>query len=178
MIIIHDYWIDDKSRSDVFYVRSKEKPICPICENSLNVIGSRERGLIEHDGTKRKLTIRRLKCGHCNRIHHELPEVIVPYKRYSAETIEKSICGNNEEQACELSTIRSWKIWFYLLEEYFESTLKAIKFLYISYAGLQEEISLLQPLKERRKKSDGWLRRLVRIIVNSNRWVHTRFTFS
>jgi hypothetical protein len=110
MIIIHDYWIDDKSRSDVFYVRSKEKPICPICENSLNVIGSRERGLIEHDGTKRKLTIRRLKCGHCNRIHHELPEVIVPYKRYSAETIEKSICGNNEEQACELSTIRSWKI--------------------------------------------------------------------
>lgn len=178
MIIIHNYWIDDKSNPDVFFVKSREKSICPICGNSLNVIGSRKRGIIEHDGTKRNLIIRRLRCNHCHRIHHELPEEIVPYKRYSSEAIEKSICGNNEDQTCELSTIRNWRIWFYLLEEYFESTLEAIKFLYISYAELQKEISLLQLLKRRRKKPDGWLKKLVRIIVNSNRWLHTRSAFS
>lgn len=161
----------------VFLIRSREKSICPICEHLLNVIGSRKRGIIEDDGTKKMLIIRRLRCECCNRIHHELPSEIVPYKRYSSEAIEKSICGTNNE-ACEFSTIRSWKIWFYLLEEYFEATLEAIKILYINYTELQNEISLLQPLKRRKNKSDGWLKRLVRIIVNSNRWVHTRSAFS
>ena len=90
----------------VFLIRSRENSNCPICEHLLNVIGSRKRGIIEDDGTKRMLVIRRLRCERCNCIHHELPGEIVPYKRYSSEAIEKSICGANEE-ACEFSTIRS-----------------------------------------------------------------------
>ncbi len=178
MIIIHDYWIDDKSKPDLFLVKSRETAICPICGNLLKVIGSRKRSLIEFDGHKKTLIIRRLKCEHCIRIHHELPDIIVPYKRYSSEAIESGICSIQEGLPCEFTTIRSWKIWFYLLEEYFEATLEAIKLMYTDYIELQKEISLLQPLKNRKKEPDGWLKKLVRITVNLNRWIHTRSAFA
>ena len=134
--------------------------------------------MIEYEGTKKKLIIRRLKCSHCNRIHHELPDLIVPYKRYSSEVIENCICDKTESLPCELTTIQKLKIWYFLLESYFESTFEALKVLYEDYEDLQNEILMLQPLKNKRCHPDGWLKKLVRIIVNLNRWVHTRFAFS
>ena len=124
------------------------------------------------------LVIRRLKCLHCNRIHHELPDLIVPYKRYSSEVIECCICDKTESLPCELTTIQKLKIWYFFLESYFESTFEALKVLYEDYEDLQNEILMLQPLKNKRCHPDGWLKKLVRIIVNLNRWVHTRFAFS
>lgn len=41
------------------------------------------------DGDSRTLLIRRLRCGDCGRVHHELPDIVVPYKRYDSETIEE-----------------------------------------------------------------------------------------
>lgn len=178
MVIIHDYWIDDKSKSDFFYIRSREEiSECPICGNTLKVVGSRKRVLIEHEGTKKKLIIRRLKCQHCNRIHHELPDTIVPYKRYSSEVVECCICDEKDALPCELTTIQKIKIWYFFLESHFESTFEALKILYKDHQELQREISMLLPLKKKRLHPDGWLKKLVRIIVNSNRWVHTRFAF-
>ena len=141
------------------------------------MIGSRIRGLIEHEGVKKGLIIRRFKCSHCNRIHHELPDVVVPYKRYSSEVVECCICDKKEDLPCELTTIQKIKIWYFFLENYFESTLNALKILCKDYQDLQNEISMLQPLKEKRLQPDGWLKKLVRIIVNLNRWSHTRFAF-
>lgn len=60
----------------------------------------------------------------------------------------------------------------------YESTFEDLKVLYEDYEDLQNEILMLQPLKNKRSHSDGWLKKLVRIIVNLNRWVHTRFAFS
>jgi len=74
--------------------------------------------------------------------------------------------------------MQRWKIWFFILESYFESTLNALKIIFGEYQDLQIEIALLIPLKNRRSNPDGWLKKLVRILVNLNRWVHTRSEFS
>ena len=71
-----------------FYVRSSETPHCTCCGSSLRVIGSRSRVLKENDGSQKKLIIRRMRCDSCERIHHELPDILVPFKRYGSETIE------------------------------------------------------------------------------------------
>lgn len=53
--------------------------------------------IIDSGGTPLSMIIRRLRCGQCGKVHHELPDVVVPYKRHCAETIEKVIEGNVEE---------------------------------------------------------------------------------
>lgn len=143
----------------------------------MEVIGSRKRGVIESNGQKKKLAIRRLRCSHCNRIHHELPDILVPYKRYSSETMEAGICDTRDDLPCEMSTIRTWQIWFALLEKYFNACLLAIKTLHSDNDKLAAKISLLLPLKDKIPHPAGWLAVLVRLIVNTNRWIHTRFAF-
>ena len=54
----------------------------------LFVIGSRSRQSLCGDGTRRTLRIRRLRCEECRKIHHELPDFLVPYKRYTANVVE------------------------------------------------------------------------------------------
>ncbi|MGI6649770.1 MAG: DUF6431 domain-containing protein [Bacillota bacterium] len=46
------------------------------------------RVFINDVGNQNVLVIRRLRCRHCHRIHHELPDILVPYKRHSSESIE------------------------------------------------------------------------------------------
>ena len=55
------------------------------------MIGSRKRAFISSVGERIVLIIRRLKCKACGRVHHELPDILVPYKRYSSESIEAVI---------------------------------------------------------------------------------------
>ncbi|MEW5785724.1 MAG: DUF6431 domain-containing protein, partial [Bacillota bacterium] len=49
------------------------------------MIGSRKRTFINEAGEREILIIRRLRCKNCKRVHHELPDIIVPYKRYNSE---------------------------------------------------------------------------------------------
>ena len=86
MIITSDYEtrIDDKG---YIYIRSREQHTYPICQSEVYVIGSRER-VLSLRKEKKTLIIRRLRCGNCKTVHHELPGVVVPYKRYGRKTIE------------------------------------------------------------------------------------------
>ncbi|WHH59850.1 DUF6431 domain-containing protein [Petroclostridium sp. X23] len=127
-----------------------------MCEHSMDVIGSRKRGVIESAGEKKHLVIRRLCCSHCGRVHHELPDILVPYKRYSSQTIEAGIGDTRNDLPCERSTIRIWQIWFALLEKYFDACLIAIKMLY-HHNEITFIYSLLHPLKNRKKYPAGWL---------------------
>ena len=78
----------------VFFVRSLEAFICPCCHaTQRKVIGSRNRKVLELDETRgdlqeKVLRIRRLQCRSCLKIHHELPDILVLYKRHAAATIE------------------------------------------------------------------------------------------
>lgn len=72
----------------VFFLRSAEILPCPCCQGKLYVIGGRPRTWIQSSGEKAKIIIRRMRCKDCNRVHHELPDLLVPYRRYEAESIE------------------------------------------------------------------------------------------
>jgi len=132
---------------------------------------------MEYSGERKVLIIRRLRCSECNRIHHELPDIIVPYKRYSSEAIE-NIISRKPEQAddcpCELSTAKRLNLGFFLLRKYFENVMESLKALHDHDEETVRLISLLLPLQNYRTFPAGWLKVLVRLLVNSNRWVQTR----
>ncbi len=133
--------------------------------------------MIEYSGERKSLIIRRLRCLGCGRVHHELPDLIVPYKRYSSETVELIITSSNTETddyPCELSTAIRLKIWFFLLREYFKNTLISLTFLYDYDVALCNEINNLITCIDLRSGVTGWLKKLVRYLVNSGRWLHTR----
>ncbi|WP_429472508.1 DUF6431 domain-containing protein [Neobacillus sp. B4I6] len=54
----------------------------------MSVIGTRDRKSKERSGETRVYNIRRLRCDNCGSIHHELPDFLVPYKRYESNCIE------------------------------------------------------------------------------------------
>ena len=134
-----------------------EESVCPICEGALSVRGIRKRGLMTFDWQKIYLHIRRLYCSKCRRIHHELPDCIVPYKRHCAETIENIIEGRVQGVPCDDGTIRRIKIWWRLMLPYFLSILLSLE----SKFGI--EFPAPAPLKT-----------IVRAVANSHHWVCTR----
>ncbi|MCL6611609.1 MAG: DUF6431 domain-containing protein [Peptococcaceae bacterium] len=68
-----------------FFVRSGEQISCPCCNGPLKVCGSRRRKYVNGTGDTIVLVIRRLRCRNCGRLHHELPDILVPYKRYGSK---------------------------------------------------------------------------------------------
>lgn len=118
MVITKDYKILKKE--ELYYVISNEKQSCPFCRGQLFPIGSRKRSLILSDSTKISLVIKRYRCKDCQKIHHELPFCIVPYKRYELKVIEGIIkehieTGNIKKQEaypCEKSTVNHIMVWY------------------------------------------------------------------
>ncbi|MEW6541058.1 MAG: DUF6431 domain-containing protein [Bacillota bacterium] len=82
-----------RTPTGVFFVRSAEQIPCPCCSGRLKAIGSRKRSCIDSLGDKIILVIRRLRCVACRRIHHELPDLLVPYRRHIRESIEAAVGG-------------------------------------------------------------------------------------
>jgi hypothetical protein len=127
------------------------------------------------------LIIRRLKCKECGRIHHELPDILIPYKRYSSESIEAVIAGDLElTVAADESTISRWRAWFFCLASYFAGALISIAARYVKNAveeppGLPR--SPLQRIWCHVGDGPGWLARVVRPVVNTNLWLQTRSAF-
>ena len=108
------------------------------------------------------LIIRRLKCKGCGRVHHELPDILVPYKRYSSESIEAVITGDLElTVAADESTISRWRAWFISLVSYLAGALISIAARIWCHVG----------------DGPGWLARVVRPVVNTNLWLQTRSAF-
>lgn len=160
-----------------FYVRSREVPYCPHCGREMCVVGSRKRKVARASGSRIVLVIRRLRCDSCRRIHHELPDFIVPYKHYSAEVIE-NILKEAKKTAdfyspCENSTVRRTIQWFSLLLSYLEAAVQSLIEMNRHNSILVNELSSLLPLKPKSLPA-GWLPRLVRALVNSGRWLQTR----
>ncbi|ULO04805.1 hypothetical protein H1230_16785 [Paenibacillus sp. 19GGS1-52] len=84
---------------------------CPCCTEKLMVIGSRERKVRGGGGELRLLVIRRLRCAGSRKIHHELPDLLVPYKRYESGSMEQvltepeasvSVCAETSTKTLEI----------------------------------------------------------------------------
>jgi hypothetical protein len=138
------------------YIRSEESNLCPICIGKLKVIGVRDRGAIGSDGYMEIYVIRRLRCSCCRKIHHELPDILIPYKRHCAETIENVIAGK-DDICCDFSTEYRIKAWWAAFTLYFERVKVSLK--------MKLKMTFTSKLTPRE---------IIRTIINTNFWVHTR----
>jgi len=165
----------------VFFVRSMEQNPCPCCSSELKVIGSRRRKSVSDSGKITVLIVRRLRCSNCNRIHHELPDILVPYKRYDRDSIEAVL---DEQQpltvAADDSTINRWRVWFQSLGNHFLGCLASLSIRY-SHKPVAVRSTLPKSVLQRIRQYVGatplWLARVVRSVGNSNLWIHTRSAF-
>ena len=170
-----------KIQSAVFLVRSMEQVLCPCCGGDFMVIGSRRRKYIRSSGESCSLVIRRLRCRQCNRIRHELPDILVPYKRYDSESIVAVVTGSSAlSVAADESTIIRWRSWFQTHSSYFLGCLNSIAIRFLPNAKevvLDLPRSMLQKIWQHTSNAIGWLAKVVRPIANVYLWVHTRFAF-
>lgn len=146
----------------------------------MKVVGSRERVLYNAAGERKMLWIRRLRCLVCGRIHHELPDIVVPYKRFDSATIEAVIEQEAPlSAAADDSTIYRWRRWFLAVAWQLYSILRALSF----RLGRPVEAvpaasqSLLLFFRKFSGAGPGWLARVVRPVANTNNWPQTRSAF-
>jgi len=166
----------------VFFVRCAESVPCPCCGEQLAVIGSRKRKYKNSDGQTKVLIIRRLRCTHCRRIHHELPDCLVPYKRYESACIESVILKvpGSLDVAADNATLYRIRMWFNTLLPYLLGCLNIIA-IRLGQAPVEEQSVSSQSAHQRIGfyvgNASGWLARIVRPIANLNLWIHTRSVF-
>jgi len=164
-----------------FFVRSKEQTSCPCCNGRLKVVGSRKRICLRANGDRTVLVVRRLKCADCDRCHNELPDILIPYKRYDRESIESVVSNESDLPVCaDESTLYRWRTWFKQMADHFQGCLASIMIRYgkesaEDRSGLSE--SKLQRIWQYVGDAPGWLARGVQPIANSNLWRHTRSAF-
>ena len=156
MIIIREYRKERRADGKIC-ILSDEYNVCPLCLGDFIVIGVRDRKLTEGSGNIEILVIRRLRCNDCRKIHHELPDMIVPYKRHCAETIENVISGEAVDICCDFVTEYRIKKWWAAFRLYFESVKVSFQ---IKYGAVFS--------------ANPTPREIVRAITNTNLWVHTR----
>jgi len=168
-------------RGPAFFVRCAEAVPCPCCGERLVVIGSRQRKLATAGGEKRVLIVRRLRCMQCRKIHHELPDCIVPYKRYESECVEQVVAEpSSSSVAADDATLRRWKCWFKETHTYLLGALRSIAIRF--HQDPVEKLSVPSQSAHHRigcmtTDSPGWLARIVRSVTNANLWLHTRSAF-
>ena len=86
-----------------------------------------QRSCINTHGNKIVLSIRRLRCADCKRIHHELPDILVPYKHHVRESIETTITEEKQMSViADESTLKRWQNWFFERADYFHGCLTSI----------------------------------------------------
>ncbi len=171
----------------VFFVRSLEPFFCPCCHSSeKKVIGSRNRKVFEaHEISgnlvEKVLRIRRLQCKSCLKIHHELPDLLIPYKLHAAAIIEAALEETEtvlvtQAVPVETSTHRRWKVWFDGITCHLLGALHTME-----RKETMEKTPLIGTALQRFRKyvgsAPGWLSRIVQSLVKKNLWVQTRSAF-
>jgi len=165
----------------VFFVRSAESSHCPCCGNSLEASGSRRRVWYRNSGNREKLIIRRLYCERCHKTHHELPDVLIPYKRYGVESIEQVVDNQTVDVPADDSTLWRWYKWFKEWGIYAIGCLISIAKRFSLDLPVEDMSgpprTVLQKFGHHQTETGGWLSKVVRPIVNVHLWLHTRSAF-
>jgi hypothetical protein len=178
MVIVSIYELIEKVANKVFFVRSTEHIPCPCCGSTLKVIGSRRRVWYKSSGDHATLIIRRLRCQVCKKIHHELPDLIVPYKRYDVESLEGVLSKpERTDVAADESTIARWKRWFHHWSPYAAGCLQSISTQYDLPVRQSSESTgfVLHPFGRYIDLVPKWMCQVVRPIVNLHLWVTDPF---
>lgn len=96
------------TKKNYFTITSDEKNVCPECNQIMRVRDSRKRTVMDECGEKYVFNLRRFKCEECQNIHLELPDCLVPYKRYSKNAIDVVVNGKCDYYIVDQSTIYRW----------------------------------------------------------------------
>jgi hypothetical protein len=174
-------------KNTVFFVISEEEfALCPICCELL-VYHSRVRRLLKDaSGKETTYNVRVLKCENeaCPQTYHrELPDIIIPYRRYDTETIETAIdnCDSDLLEAPDMLTIKRWQEWFKSQAIYIMMALLSIAAtiennVETSSLSIQEKNSdnPLETIKKIVARKIKWLGKTARILVNSSKWLFNR----
>jgi len=134
---------------------------CPYCNGKLYVRGTCRRKVRDAEDQCTVLRLRVLACRNCGKTHRELPEGVIPYKRYGSD----AICKMKEHpekcftEPCSIQRIIAWLSGFLSFAEKYLEGLKQEGFETPELVGC--------PLYRR-------LNYFVRIIVNSGEWKQHR----
>ncbi len=103
-----------KYKGDLIIVVAQEILSCPCCEGDLFVRGTCRRQAINSAGSKVQYQLRVLQCRDCRRTHRELPDPLVPYKRYDGEAITyiENDPSNAPSSIRSVPLILGWLAWF------------------------------------------------------------------
>lgn len=118
-------------------------------------IGIRARVWWRGENDRQTIMVRRLRCGNCGKIHHELPDVLIPYKRYGADVVENTVnCKHSAKHgAVSAEAARRFRRWWDAVGTHFLNVLLTLAAVGASFGD---------PPAFREK---------VRAAVNSNNWV-------
>lgn len=122
------------------------------------------------------MSVRRLYCTKCRRLHTELPSCLSPYKHYETEVIEGVVDNvvtpddvDSEDYPCESTMVR-WKRWVMLNRLFIEGYLRMIGFNVLGLGSdfLRSTENMLDSIRSHfRKTGKSWLALINRIIYNS-----------
>jgi len=96
-------------RNGEYYVYTEEEQVCPVCGGILKYRDTRKRKVIDAEGRICNYHLRRFKCLACRTQHTELPDTILPHRRYSKAMIDNALQDNLDGCGAENSTINRWK---------------------------------------------------------------------
>ena len=142
-------------------------------------------------GMKSPYSIRVLKCENeaCPTTYHrELPDIMIVYKRYDAESIEQSVERRNADitVAADQSTIWRWQKWFKMNAVHIVMALLSIMAAFgdnsetSSLATAQKRQHVVEPIDNIKMivaRKTKWLNEAARILVNSAKWKFNRSAF-
>lgn len=174
MIIAKDYSIEKSEKYKYPIVVSHNKPFCPCCGNEIIYFGKKLRKYDDNSGKRKKIYINRCYCKKCNKIHHELIDILVPYKLKTSDVIEQCVDAKDpyEITSCDSSTVYRIKRWFRNIKQ--DLTNRLISCLK-QYPAIEEsEIPSLQD----NHRQKGWLKKTVLVLVNFFNWPPTHFASS
>ncbi|MFC7801740.1 DUF6431 domain-containing protein [Bacillus subtilis] len=166
-----------------FLVRGAGRVPSPCCGKDMLVRDTKNRKAKDQTGQIKIYNIRRLQCTNCQSLHHELPDLLIPYKRYEAECIESVLTNPSSHIVpADDSTLSRWHGWFHQLVDYWVGCLTSIMVstnqgnIPLDFTS-KDSGTALQRIGRLAGDATGWLARIVRPIVNINFWIHTRSAF-
>jgi hypothetical protein len=137
---------------------------------------TRERGVIRYDGHKEIYRVHRMQCCGCRKLHTALPDFMLPFKHYDAQSIQATL-DSKPDNCCvaDDSTMRRWKRSFGIAQ----STIIA---LLVSYymkmaSSTASLFNLENILPKIRSGQTRWLAFVIRLLINSGHRLHTCFAF-
>lgn len=110
----------------IFVISGTEPLSCPICGGNLAAYDRKTRKVHTRSGGKIVLLLRRLRCTQCKKLHTELPDFLLPYKRYSRKSIEDVLSGSRTGAPDDERTRGKIRRWYRQIRSYLDGIWKRL----------------------------------------------------